>query len=124
MITIFKHILVLVSFIFVVTSSSTFANSYSNYSNLQYTENVNEYMIYDISDHYGTSGKKTKNDRKIRTLKRLIKNGDFQKCMHEILIEKNGDLESNLFSITAASNGSKVELRKLARLNYRSCQNN
>jgi|TARA_B110000438_G_scaffold297506_2_gene343996 hypothetical protein len=81
-------------------------------------------MIYDISDHYGTSGKKTKNDRKIRTLKRLIKNGDFQKCMHEILIEKNGDLESNLFSITAASNGSKVELRKLARLNYRSCQNN
>ncbi|MDG2187196.1 MAG: hypothetical protein P8K09_02905 [Hyphomicrobiales bacterium] len=124
MITIFKHILVLVSFIFVVTSSSVFANSYSNYSNLQYTENVNEYMIYDISDHYGTSGKKTKNDRKIRTLKRLIKNGDFQKCMHEILIEKNGDLESNLFSITAASNGSKVELRKLARLNYRSCQNN
>lgn len=124
MITIFKHILVLVSFIFVVTSSSTFANSYSNYSNLQYTENVNEYMIYDISDHYGTSGKKTKNDRKIRTLKRLIKNGDFQKCMHEILIEKNGDLETNLFSITAASNGSKVELRKLARLNYRSCQNN
>lgn len=124
MITIFKHILVLVSFIFVVTSSSTFANSYSNYSNLQHTENVNEFMIYDISDHYGTSGKKTKNDRKIRTLKRLIKNGDFQKCMHEILIEKNGDLESNLFSITAASNGSKVELRKLARLNYRSCQNN
>ena len=69
-----------------------------------------------------TVQKKNKIKREMRALKHYLKNVPYQECVLEMLIKSGNDPDSSLLSVNRASNGNKIELRKILKENYQSCK--
>ncbi len=106
---------------------SCVANADTTTTPLNFFDNEKNLELSNISYH-GMGGqsrsKKNKRDREIRILKHSLRNIEFQECILEILINKSNDPDASLLSITKASNGNKIELKKISRVDYQSCKSN
>ena len=116
--------LITVSVLFFLMSNP--ANANLAYSNFIFFENKKGFELSNISYHGMGSGsknssKKNKSKREMRALKRSLKNVAYQECILEMLIENGNNRDASLLSLNRALNGNKIELRKILKENYRSC---
>ena len=106
---------------------SNLASANLAYSNYILFEGKKDFEMSNISYHGMGSGsknssKKNKIKREMRALKHSLKNDPYQECVLEMLIKSGNDPDSSLLSVNRASNGNKIELRKILKENYQSCK--
>ena len=106
---------------------SNLASANLAYSNYILFEGKKDFEMSNISYHGMGSGsknssKKNKIKREMRALKHSLKNVPYQECVLEMLIKSGNDPGLSLLSVNRASNGNKIELRKILKENYQSCK--
>ena len=106
---------------------SNLASANLAYSNYILFEGKKDFEMSNISYHGMGSGsknssKKNKIKGEMRALKHSLKNVPYQECVLEMLIKNGNDPDSSLLSVNRASNGNKIELRKILKENYQSCK--
>ena len=106
---------------------SNLASANLAYSNYILFEGKKDFEMSNISYHGMGSGsknssKKNKSKREMRALKRSLKNVPYQECILKILIENGSDRDASLLSMNRALNGNMIELRKILKENYQSCE--
>ena len=106
---------------------SNLASANLAYSNYILFEGKKDFEMSNISYHGMGSGsknssKKNKIKREMRALKHSLKNVPYKECVLEMLIKSGNDPDSSLLSVNRASNGNKIELRKILKENYQSCK--
>ena len=117
--------LITAAILFLLMSNLASANlAYSNYILF---EGKKDFEMSNISYHGMGSGsknssKKNKIKREMRALKHSLKNVPYQECVLEMLIKSGNDPGLSLLSVNRASNGNKIELRKILKENYQSCK--
>ena len=116
--------LITVAVLFFLVSNPATANLID--SNFTFFENKKDFELSYISYHGMGSGSKNnsinKSKREMRALKRSLKNVPYQECILKILIENGSDRDASLLSMNRALNGNMIELRKILRENYQSCE--
>ncbi len=112
--------LITVAVLFFLVSNPATANLVD--SNFTFFENKKDFELSNISYHGTGSGSINKTKREMRALKRSLKNVPYQECILKILIENGSDRDASLLSMNRALNGNMIELRKILRENYQSCE--